>query len=190
MTAWLLAAGQMLGLGTSAGVRPSLTVAVIGVVSGLGWGVGLNEQFGFLDNWLVMVVLVVLAIFESSFDKIPKVDRLQGRLTMPYRVVMGAVAGASTVPSGWAFVVAGAVLGAIAAWCALYTKQITRPRTVPSDAALTLISLWEDLATFAGTVLTLLFAPIGYCVAGFTGLMYWQHSRRRRAKYRRLRGGA
>ena len=109
---------------------------------------------------------------------------------MPYRVVMGAVAGASTVQYGWTGVVIGAVLGGVAAWCALYTKQVTRPRTVPSDAALTLISLWEDLATFGGSVLSLLFAPVGYGVAGFTGLMYWQHRRRRRAKYLRLRRGA
>jgi uncharacterized membrane protein len=180
----------MLGLGTAAGTRPSFTVAVIGIVSGLGWGTGLNSTFGFLDHWLAIVVFVVLAIIESSFDKISEVDRLQGRLTMPYRVVMGAVAGASTVPFGWTGVVAGAVLGGSAAWGALYVKQVSRPKTVPSDAALTLISLWEDLAAFAGSVLTLLFTLAGYGVAGFTGLMYWRYRHRRRAKYLRLRRGA
>lgn len=187
MTAWVFAVGRMLGLGNVAGIRPSLTLATIGVVSKLGWGPELNPAFMFLQHWLVIVVFVVLAIFESSFDKIPKVDRLQGRLTMPYRVVVGGVAGAATIPFGWEGVLAGALVGGGSAWAALHVKGLTRPRTVPSDNVLTLLSLWEDLAGFAGTVLTLVFSLAGYVVAAFTAVVYWQVRRRRRAKYRRLR---
>ena len=122
MTAWVFAVGRMLGLGSVAGIRPSMTLAVIGIVSKLGWGVGLNPTFSFLGHWLAIIIFVVLALFESSFDKIAKLDRLQDRLTMPYRLVAGGVAGAATIPFGWQGVVVGAVVGAGAAWTSAYCQ--------------------------------------------------------------------
>ncbi|MCX6362686.1 MAG: DUF4126 domain-containing protein [Actinobacteria bacterium] len=187
MTAWVFAVGRMLGLGSVAGIRASMTLAVIGIVSRLGWGVGLNPTFSFLSHWLAIVVFVVLALLESSFDKIPKLDRLQSRLMMPYRLVVGAVVGAATIPFGWQGVVVGAVVGAGAAWTSTYVKGLTRPKTVPSDAVLTLMSLWEDLAVFAGVLLTLIVSPVGYGIVAFTGFMYWGVGLRRRAKYRAMR---
>jgi uncharacterized membrane protein len=187
MTAWVLPVGRMLGLGTTAGTRPSLTLAVIGIMYKLDWGVGLNSTFQFLGYWAAIMVFVVMAIFESSFDKIPKIDRLQNRLTMPYRVVVGAVAGACTIPFGWQGIVVGALVGAAAAWFALHAKQLTRPKTVPSDAVTNLMGLWEDLAALAGTLLTLLFSLVGYGVAGFTVAVLVGVRYRRRAKYRHMR---
>lgn len=187
MTAWVFAVGRMLGLGTAAGTRPSLALAVIGIMYKLGWGVGLNPTFRFLGYWAAIMVFVVLAIFESSFDKIPKLDRLQNRLTMPYRVVAGGVAGACTIPFGWPGIIVGAVVGASAAWFALYAKHLTRPKTVPSDAVLNLMGLWEDLAALAGAVLTLLFSAVGYGVAGVTVAVLGSMRFRRRAKYRHMR---
>ena len=108
MTAWLLAIGRMLGLGSFAGIRPSLTLAVIGVVSYFDWGVHTNSTFSWLSYWLAIGIFVVLAILESTFDKISKLDRLQDRLIMPYRLVMGGVAGAATIPFGWKGIVVGA----------------------------------------------------------------------------------
>ncbi len=54
MTAWIIAIGRMLGLGSIAGIRPSLTLAVIGVVSYFDWGVEANSTFHFLTFWLVI----------------------------------------------------------------------------------------------------------------------------------------
>jgi uncharacterized membrane protein len=187
MTAWVFAVGRMLGLGSVAGIRPSMTLAVIGIVSKLGWGAGLNPTFSFLGHWLAIIVFVVLAILESSFDKIAKLDRVQGRLTMPYRLVAGAAAGAATIHFGWQGVVVGAAVGAAAAWTSTYVKGLTRPKTVPSDAVLTLMSLWEDLAVFAGALLTLIMSPVGYAIAAFIGFVYWRVGARRRAKYRAMR---
>jgi uncharacterized membrane protein len=188
MTSWVFPVGRMLGFGNVAGIRPSLTLATIGIVSRLGWGPGLNPTFMFVSHWLAIMVFVVLAIFESTFDKIPKLDRLYGRLSMPYRVVVGAVAGAATIPFGWQGVVAGLAVGATSAWCAQYVKGLTRPRTVPSDNVLTLLSLWEDLGALAGAVLTLIVSPVGYGIAAFTGVMFWRVRSRRRAKYREMEG--
>jgi uncharacterized membrane protein len=187
MTAWVFAVGRMLGLGNVAGIRPSMTLAVIGVMSKLGWGAGLNPTFSFLGHWLAIIVFVVFALFESSFDKIAKLDRLQGRLTMPYRLVAGGAAGAATIHFGWRGIVVGAAVGAGAAWTSTYVKRLTRPKTVSSDAVLTLLSLLEDLAVFAGVLLTLIVSPVGYGIAAFTGFVYWRVRSRRNAKYRAMR---
>lgn len=189
MTAWLWALGSMLGLGDMAGTRPSLTLAAIGVASGFDLGPGLSRPFAWLDNWLPILIFVVLAIFEASFDKMPKWDRLQGRLTMPYRLVAGAVAGACVIHLGWPGFVVGALVGAGMAWVAQITKGRTRPRSVSSEAALNLLSLYEDLAALLGTLLTLAFAPAGYVIAGIEGGIYFGARRRHKAKYRKIRRG-
>jgi uncharacterized membrane protein len=187
MTAWIIAIGRMLGLGTSAGLRPSLTLAVIGIMSNTEWGAHVNSAFSFLHHWLAICILIVLALLEASFDKIVKLDRLQDRLLAPYRLAGGAVAGAATIPFGWKGIVLGAALGLFASWFAQYTKHVTRPKSVPSDAVVTLLSLGEDVATFLGSVLTLTVPYIGYAAPATTTAIYLRTGQRRRAKYRRLR---
>ncbi|HET6496202.1 MAG TPA: DUF4126 domain-containing protein [Thermoleophilia bacterium] len=182
----LLAGGRVAGLGTSAGIRPSLTLAVIGMMHHLHAGTILNPVFSFLGHWQVIVIFIVLAIVESGLDKIPTFDRVQGRLTMPYRVVMGGIAGAATVPFGWWGIAIGGGVAAALAWFALHTKQGSRPKTVASDAALVLMSMWEDLASFATAMLTLAFSPFGYLAVVFTSVVYWRTRYLRRAKYRRM----
>ncbi len=184
---WLGDIGRMLGLGTTAGYRPSLTLAIIAVVSNLGWGVEVNETFGFLSHWAAVVAFVLLAIFESAFDKVPKVDRLQDRLTMPYRVVCGAVAGGALVGHGTAGMVTGVVVGAVAAWFSLRSKHEARPRSTTSDAVVPMLSLGEDLFVFGGTALTVMWGWVG-CVVFAIALVTWVRRRaQRRRKYRRLR---
>lgn len=190
MTAWLLAIGRMLGLGSIAGIRPSLTLAVIGVVGYFDWGVETNSTFSWLNHWLAIGIFVVLAILESAFDKIAKLDRLQDRLIMPYRLFMGGVAGASTIPFGLKGVVVGAAVGAGAAWFAQYSKHLSRPKSVPSEAVRTLISTGEDLGAFFGGVLVLAIPYFGYSCVAVTGFVYWSVRGRRRAKYRQMRRAA
>jgi uncharacterized membrane protein len=187
VSAWLLAIGRMLGLGSIAGIRPSLTLAVIGVVSYFDWGVETNSTFSWLSHWLAIGIFVVLAILESAFDKISKLDRLQDRLIMPYRLFMGGVAGAATMPFGWKGMVIGAAVGAGAAWFAQYTKHLSRPKSVPSEAVRTLISTGEDLGAFFGSVLVLAVPYFGYACVGVTGFVYWRVRDRRRAKYKQMR---
>ena len=190
MTAWVIAIGRMLGLGSFAGIRPSLTLAVIGVVGYFDWGVETNPTFSWLNYWWVIGIFVTLAILESTFDKISKLDRLQDRLIMPYRLVMGGVAGAATIPLGWKGVVVGAAVGAGAAWFAQYTKHLSRPKSVPSEAVVALISAAEDLGAFLGSVLVLAVPYAGYACVGVTGFIYWRVRDRRRVKYKRMRRAA
>ena len=147
---WVADIGRMLGLGSASGFRPSLTLAIIAVMSSLGWADPVNDSFGFLDHWVTVVVFVLFAIFESAFDKVPTVDRLQDRLTMPYRLVCGGVAGAALIGHGTAGIVVGAVLGAVAAYMALRAKRDSRPRSTSSEAVVPLLSLREDLVVFGG----------------------------------------
>jgi uncharacterized membrane protein len=185
---WFGDIGRMLGLGTTAGFRPSLTLAIVAVMSNLGWGAPVNDTFAFLGHWLAVVVFVLLAIFESAFDKVAKVDRLQDRLTMPYRVVCGAVAGAALVGHGTAGLVAGVVIGGGAAWLALRSKHETRPRSTSSEAVVPILSLGEDLFVFIGTALTVMWAWTGYVVFALAVAMHARRQLLRRRKYRRLRG--
>ncbi len=187
MTAWIIAVGRMLGLGTIAGIRPSLTLAVIGVVSYFDWGVEPNDVFSFLTSWLAIGIFVVLAILESAFDKMSKMDRLQDRLIMPYRLFIGGVAGAATIPFGWRGIVVGAAVGAGAAWFSQYTKHLTRPKSVPSEAVVALISAAEDLGAYLGSALVLAVPYVGYAYLGVTGFAYWRVRDRRRAKYKKMR---
>jgi uncharacterized membrane protein len=187
VTAWILAIGRMLGLGSIAGIRPSLTLAVIGVVSYFDWGVEVNSTFSWLSHWLAIGIFVVLAIVESTFDKLTKLDRLQDRLIMPYRLFMGGVAGAATIPFGWKGVVIGGAVGAGAAWFAQYTKHLSRPKSVPSPAVVSLISTGEELGALFGSVLVLAVPYFGYACVATTGFVYWRVRDVRRSKYRKMR---
>jgi uncharacterized membrane protein len=187
VTAWILAIGRMLGLGSIAGIRPSLTLAVIGVVGYFDWGISTNPTFSWLSHWLAIGTFVVLAILESTFDKISKLDRLQDRLIMPYRLVGGGLAGAATIPFGWKGIVIGAAVGAGAAWFAQYTKHLSRPKSVPSPAVVSLISTGEELGAFFGSVLVLAVPYFGYACIGTAGFVYWRVRDRRRSKYKRMR---
>lgn len=186
MTAWVLAIGRMIGLGSFAGIRPSLTLAVVGVVGYFDWGAETNGAFSWLSYWWVIGIFVTLAILESTFDKISKLDRLQDRLIMPYRLVMGGVAGAATISFGWKGAVVGAAVGAGAAWFGQYTKHLSRPKSVPSEAVVALISAAEDLGAFLGSVLVLAVPCAGYACVGVTGFIYWRVRDRRRVKYKQM----
>jgi len=184
---WLGDIGRMLGLGSAVGFRPSLTLAIIAVMSNLGWGAECNGTFAFLGHWAAVVAFVLLAIFESAFDKVPKVDRLQHRLTTPYRIVCGAVAGGAMVGHGAAGVAVGVAVGAAAAWFASRSKHETRPRSTTSEAVVPMLSLGEDLLVFGGTALAIMWGPAGYAVFVVAVVMEVRQRMQRRRKYRRLR---
>lgn len=186
MSAWAAALALAAGLGVIAGLRPSLTLAVVGGVTFLDWGLTLATPFTFLGAWPAVVVFVVLAMLESAFDKIARFDRVQDRLSLPYRLLAGAVAGGATVGSGWAALLAEAAVGVAAAGLANATKQLSRPRSAPSEQAVVLMSLGEDVAAFLVALLCLALPYVGAAVAAGLGLVHWRLRERRRAKYRRL----
>jgi uncharacterized membrane protein len=184
---WIEAIGRMFGLGATAGVRASLTLAVIGVVSRLSFGNHVSGHFLWMHSWEAIFIFVVLAIVEATFDKVPALDRLQDRLILPWRVVGGAIAGASTIGHGWLGFGLGLGLGAIGGWFGQYVKHGIRPRTIPSGLVTALISLSEDLYAFIGAALTASISLFGYAFFGSTLWLFSRLRRRRRSKYKGLR---
>ena len=145
MTAWLLAIGRMLGLGSIAGIRPSLTLAVIGVVSYFDWGVARQLH-----------VLVPEPLARDRHLRRARHPRVDLRQDLQARPPAGPADHA--VPPGHRrrrrrrdrpVRLEGhrrrrrGRRGA--AWFAQYTKHLSRPKSVPSEAVVTLISAAEDL---------------------------------------------
>ncbi len=187
MIGWIFGLARILGLGAAAGTRPWLALAVIGVISNLGWGAPLTGAFDWLGNRWVILALIVLAILESTFDKIVRVDRLQDRMVLGLRLAAGAVAGAATIADGWLGLGAGLAGGVFAAWMAQHVKHARRPRATRSEATIPLLSLVEDLYAFLGTIGTVVWSPIGYAVFAWPAALWVELRRRRRAKYKALR---
>jgi uncharacterized membrane protein len=184
---WVFGLARILGLGAAAGTRPWLTLALVGVMSRLGWGVPLNSAFDWLGNRWVLLVLAVLAVLEAAFDKIPRVDRLQDRMVFPLRLAAGAVVGAATIDAGWPGLLVGLAGGGFAAWLAEHVKHVRRPRATRSEATIPLLSLIEDLYVLLGTVGTLAWSPLGYAVVAWPAALWVEMRRRRKAKYAALR---
>lgn len=184
MTVWIYAIGRIVGFGVAGGVRPALTLAIIGAMARLGIGPQVHSPFSFLDHWVTILVLAALAIFESKFDNVPAMMRVQDRLLLPWRVVAGSLAGAATVGLGVRGVIVGLCLGAVVAWLGQSVKHGARPRQA-TGMAFALISLSEDLFAFGGAVATGLLSMLGYVFFGINlWLLLWLGQRRRR-KYRR-----
>jgi len=177
----------MLGLGTSAGVRASLTLALVGIVSRLDWGADVGQHFRWLESEPAIAAFVVLAIFEATFDKVPSLDRLQDRLIMPYRLAMAAIAGGATIGFGWIGLCVGLALGGLGGWSGQWVKHAIRPRSTTTGLVTALISLLEDLFAFFAAAATTAVGVVGYGVFSLTLWLYYRIDRRKKVKYRGLR---
>jgi hypothetical protein len=187
MMGWIFSVGRILGFGVAGGVRPSLTLAIIGAMARIGIGPPVVWPFGFLDHWITILILAVLAIFESKFDSVPALARMQDRLLLPWRTIAGAVAAAATIGHGTLGLVLGLLLGAVAAFMGQAAKYGGRPSGGAPGLAFALISLSKDLFAFGGAVATALYGLLGYVFFGLNmWLVVWLRVRRRQ-KYRRLR---
>lgn len=187
MTSWIWAIGRLGGLSISAGVRAAMTLLVMGVLSREGWGFHVAPGFTWLESSIAIAVLVLLAIVEIALDKVPSFDRLSARLSVPWRVAAGALAGGAAVSHGWIGLVVGLVGGAGLAVLGVNAKRLWRPRSTTSTMTIPLLSLVEDLAAFGAAVLSATLPPVGYAVAAWTAWFDVRLRRRRVAKYKGLR---
>jgi len=187
VTTWIWAIGRMCGLSISAGVRASMTLLIMGVLSREGWGFHVPSSFSWLESSAAIAVFVLLAILEIAFDKVPSFDRLYARLSVPWRLAAGAIAGGAAMSHGTIGLVVGLVAGAGLAFLGISAKRLWRPRSATSSMTIPLLSLVEDLAAFAAAVLSATLPPIGYAVAAWTAWFDVRLRRRRVAKYKGLR---
>ena len=184
MSGWPYLFGRMLGFGTAGGVRPALTLAIIGAMDRLHIGPRVAGPFLFLHHWVAIIVFFGLAILETKFDGIPAMAKARDQLLMPWRVAAGAVAAAATIGHGTTGLVAGLLVGAVAAWLGHTVRHGARPRQPSGGLAFTLVSLSEDLFAFVGALATGLYALLGYALFVVnTWLLAWLRLRRRH-KYR------
>ena len=185
---WVWAVARLLGLSTTAGVRASMTLLIIGVLSREGWGFQVPARFTWLESSAAIAVFVILTIIETSIDKMQSLDRLQDRLTMPWRIAAGAIAGGAAMGHGVPGLVIGLIGGGFLAWFGLEIKRLWRPRTgSASSMTLPVVSLVEDLTAFVADVLTATLAPFGYAIFAWATWFYLRLRRRRVAKYKGLR---
>ena len=187
MTTWIWAIGRLCGVSVSAGLRASMTLLILGVLSREGWGFHAAPGFGWLESSVAIAVLVVLTILEIAFDKVPSFDRLSARLSAPWRLAAGAIAGGAAMPHGALGLAVGFAGGAAFALLGLSAKRQWRPRSTTSTMTVPLLSLVEDLTAFGAVVLSATLPPIGYAVACWTGWFDLRLRRRRVAKYKGLR---
>ena len=187
MTSWIWAIGRLCGLSISAGVRASMTLLIMGVLSRQGWGFHVAAGFGWLESSVAIAVLVLLAIVEIAVDKVPSFDRLYARLSVPWRIGAGAIAGAAAMSHGTIGFVVGIVGGAGLAVLGINAKRLWRPRSTTSSMTMPLLSLVEDLTAFGAAVLSATLPPVGYAVAAWTTWFDVRLRRRRVAKYKGLR---
>jgi uncharacterized membrane protein len=187
VTSWIWAIGRLCGLSVSAGVRAAMTLLVMGVLSREGWGFHLAPGFTWLESSAAIAVLVLLVILEIAVDKVPSFDRLYARLSVPWRIAAGALAGGAAVSHGWIGLVVGLAGGAVLAVLGVNAKRLWRPRSTTSTMTMPLLSLLEDLAAFGAAVLSATLPPIGYAVVAWTTWFDVRLRRRRVAKYKGLR---
>ncbi len=187
MTSWIWAVGRLCGLSISAGVRAAMTLLIMGVLSREGWGFHVAPGFTWLESSIAIAVLVVLVIIEIAVDKIPSFDRLYERLSAPWHLAAGAIAGGAAMAHGVPGLIVGLVAGVGLAWLGINAKRLWRPRSTTSTVTMPLLSLVEDLAAFAAAVLSATLPPIGYAVVAWTSWFDLRLRRRRVAKYKGLR---
>jgi hypothetical protein len=187
VTSWIWAIGRLGGLSISAGVRASMTLLILGVLSREGWGFHLAPGFSWLESSIAIGVLVLLAILEIAFDKVPSFDRLYARLSVPWYIAAGAIAGGAAVSHGVIGLIVGLVAGAGLAMLGINAKRLWRPRSTTSTVTMPLLSLVEDLTAFGAAVLSATLPPIGYAVVAWTAWFDVRLRRRRVAKYKGLR---
>ena len=106
---------------------------------------------------------------------------------MPYRLFMGGVAGAATIPFGWQGIVVGAASAPGRRGSPSTPSTSRGPRACPATPSSRSSAPRRTSRRFLGSVLVLAVPYVGYAYAGVTGFMYWRVRDRRRAKYRRMR---
>lgn len=185
----LLAVGIGLGLSAVAGLRAYLPLALVGLFARIGW-FGLPEAFDFLDNWVVVVTLLVLALVEGVMDKIPALDRAVNVVQTPVRIVAGAVLFSAALEAGLdagaipELAVGGAIAGVVAGFKAVLRPPASAPAAGVSASFLSGI---EDVLALVGGIIAILVPLVSLLLVGFLLFVFYRIRKRRGRKYGGLR---
>jgi hypothetical protein len=155
-----------IGLAGPAGLNAYLALLIVGLAARFTGLITLDAPYDFLTNTWVLVLLGLLLSVEVFADKIPAVDSINDLIGTIVRPAAGGIlALASTQGVGVNPVLMGA-LGVILAGSVHGLKATARPVVTATTGGLgnPLVSMIEDIAAAAGTILTLLAPVVGFLV--------------------------
>lgn len=185
----LFAVGISVGLASVAGVRAFLPLVLVGLFARLGL-ITLPAPFGFLDDWVVIGALAVLALLESGLDKVPALDSVLDYVQTPLRIVAGAILFAAALQEGIdvgavpELAVGGAIAGLVSV-----LKAISRPAANVASAGVSasFLSLVEDAVALLGGIIAVLVPLVPLALVAFLLFFFFRVRRRRGRKYGGLR---
>lgn len=185
----MLGIGTGAGLSSVAGVRAYLPLALVGLFGRLGL-FDLPAPFGFLDNWVVVGALLVLALVEGVLDKIPALDTAVDVVQTPVRVVAGAILFSAALEAGLdpaaipELAAGGGIAGAVAV-----LKALLRPPANVTTAGVSapFLSAFEDVVAVVGTVIAVLVPLVSIFLVAFLLYFFYRIRKRRGRKYGGLR---
>ena len=185
----LLAAGTGAGLSSVAGLRAYLPLALVGFFARIGL-FDLPAPFSFLDNWVVVVTLFVLALVEGVLDKIPALDTAVDVVQTPVRIVAGAVLFSAALEAGLdpAAIPELAAGGGIAGVVAVL-KAVLRPPANVTTAGVSapFLSGLEDVVALVGGIIAILVPLVSLLLVAFLLFVFYRIRKRRGRKYGGLR---
>lgn len=160
-----------IGLAASAGLRAFLPLLVVGVAGRAGW-VPLSDNFAWLSDWPALTVLAVAVLAEVLSDKFPAVDNFLDMIQVFVKPVAGTILVASVVTdlSPLQTTVLALILGSGTAGTVHIVKAKTRLVSTVSTAGVAnpVLSVAEDTASLAGSVLSIIVPPVVVLVLVFT----------------------
>lgn len=185
----LLLVGTGVGLAAIAGVRAYLPLALVGLFARLGL-FALPAPLGFLDDWLVIGILLALALAESGLDKVRGLDPILDYVQTPLRMVAGVVLFSAAVGAGLdagavpELIAGGAIAGAVSV-----AKVILRPPAgaTSSGVSAPFLSTFEDAVALVGGVVAVLVPLVSLLLVAFLLFFFFRVRRRRGRKYGGLR---
>ncbi|MEV7007584.1 DUF4126 domain-containing protein [Streptosporangium sp. NPDC051022] len=190
----MLAALTGLGLSTAAGLNAYIPLLVVGVLANLTDQIRLPQEFAWLSNGWVLVIIGVLLLAEIVLDKVPVVDSVNDMIQTVVRPASGGVVFSATEAAArldgsswmshnpWV----GWVLGIGIALAVHLMKTTARPVVNATTAGIgaPVVSTMEDAGAL-GMSLIAIFLPllVVVAVAALALFAWWalRRVRRRRA---------
>lgn len=185
----VLATGLGVGLASVAGIRAFLPLALVALAARIGL-LETPDALGFLSDWAVVGVLVVLALAEASLDKLGSLDRVLDGVMTPLRLVAGALMFAVALQSTlWVGAIPELVAGGAIAAAVSVLKAILRPPIGSGSVGVSdgFISFMEDAIALVGGVVAILVPLVPLVFVAFFLFFLYRVRRRRAKKYGGLR---
>jgi hypothetical protein len=184
-----LAVGIGVGLSSIAGIRAYLPLAFVGLFAQLGL-FELSAPFDLLARWPFIGALLVLALLESSLDKISALSSILNLVQTPVRLVAGAILFSAALEAGFdAEAIPELAAGAGIAGLLAVLKLILRPPANVASVGVSVpfLSSFEDVVAIFGGLVAVFVPLVPLVLVAFLLFFFYRVRRRRGRKYGGLR---